>query len=876
MERLSSGLRINRASDDAAGLAISEKMRGQIRGLNQAVRNAQDGISLIQTAEGSLNETHSILQRMRELAVQAANDTLTASDRVEIQKEMDQLRTEIDRIANTTEFNTKKLLDGTTSALTSTDLLETKVFMRDGLRVEDQFGQKAAGGGNFKLEIDATPGTAQIQKTDIFKIKHDVGLSVEDEHEGHATFEPTDQANIDWGTGNTVDMTITVGDRTIAVTLTGTGSDQAGLATDINGSELSEIVTAYGDDGDNAFYIQANDPGEVMTVTWEDHDVFGDGVSGEEVRDPSEQNITNVNIVDANQFLEGSYDVMVAEDVSDSLSANSIVTEYSQSGENLVDTAGTGFTVEGAQTLNQSLSLEVVGINGNDVTFSYEYTNMDMDGAITRGDGEITIDANVNTNDYTIGGVQYNAVDLTAAANFTVGDRIVVNSHADASAGDDLVTIQRDDSAVAHFLFNDGAANLLDTTQDFRFFQLNEDDGTHVDSEMSMTFDDAIKSQGYLDASNTDNLISAAGFDITEGGTIGDIAGLNTELRDIDRFWDASGNFLLDDPQTITLVQGDGTKASFTLFENDTIEDVVNKIDAAIRNERTNFAPGTIEAGKGLGQGALVGENEGEFAYYVRVPDVEGEQARVEGTIVINSAITGQQGEIQFVGDEDVIKALSLTNIRDSKENQFNITVTDAHSGNAVAENVQVTGNMLVGTVHTNVDVEFDPMANVGVQWQSEIGTSDDNSWVFESESESYETFVHLADNTMVFHIGANPLQDVAAGIGDMRARALGVHNVQVTDRDAANRAIQQIDNAIETVSAERSKMGALQNRLDHTINNLMVASENLTAAESRIRDVDMAAEMMEFTKNQILMQAGTAMLAQANMRPQSVLQLLG
>ena len=115
MEKLSSGVRINKAGDDAAGLAISEKMRGQIRGLDQASRNAQDGISLIQTAEGALNETHSILQRMRELSVQSSNDTSTGDDRKEIQKEMNQLIDEIDRISNDTEFNTQKLLNGSYS-----------------------------------------------------------------------------------------------------------------------------------------------------------------------------------------------------------------------------------------------------------------------------------------------------------------------------------------------------------------------------------------------------------------------------------------------------------------------------------------------------------------------------------------------------------------------------------------------------------------------------------------------------------------------------------------------------------------------------------------------------------------------------------------
>ncbi|MEB6548736.1 flagellin [Heyndrickxia sporothermodurans] len=112
MEKLSSGLRINKAGDDAAGLAISEKMRGQIRGLDMASKNSQDAISLIQTAEGALNETHDILQRMRELAVQAGNDTNTTSDREEIQKEINQMTSEINRIGNTTEFNTQKLLNG--------------------------------------------------------------------------------------------------------------------------------------------------------------------------------------------------------------------------------------------------------------------------------------------------------------------------------------------------------------------------------------------------------------------------------------------------------------------------------------------------------------------------------------------------------------------------------------------------------------------------------------------------------------------------------------------------------------------------------------------------------------------------------------------
>lgn len=148
LEKLSSGLRINKAGDDAAGLAISEKMRGQIRGLDQASRNAQDSISMIQSAEGGLNETHSILQRMRELAVQASTDTNTATERKALQDEMKQLTSEIDRIANTTEFNTKKLLNGDLKG--ATDLVKGSVntessFANGDVKFTAVLSQAAAG-----------------------------------------------------------------------------------------------------------------------------------------------------------------------------------------------------------------------------------------------------------------------------------------------------------------------------------------------------------------------------------------------------------------------------------------------------------------------------------------------------------------------------------------------------------------------------------------------------------------------------------------------------------------------------------------------------------------------------------------------------------
>lgn len=632
LERLSSGLRINRASDDAAGLAISEKMRSQIRGLNQAVRNAQDGISFIQTAEGALSESHAILQRMRELAVQAANDTYTANDRMEIQKEIDQLITELDRIGNTTEFNTKKLLDGTTSALSSTDKLSTQVFMRDGLRVVDQFGQKAVGGGNYKLEIAATPGLNQVQKTDIMKAKHESNVQEINNTGGglravlsHAI--DTTVANFSAGI-------------TIRLTATGAATTTAALA--------SATVTVR---------LAMTSAGGTVTAT-----------------------VQNV------------YDALKAVTASITLAGGSTI------------------------AFNQLIGLELR-------------------------------------------------------------------------------------------------------------------DGTLLAAAGSNTFTDV-------------------------GWFIGDIAKASTEINQIDRFWDANGNFLVDDPQTITLVQGDGSKAYVTIFGTDTIENIMNKLNTAIA--------------KDLGQGKLV-DDASNFVKYVERASASENFYKVEGTFVIQSAVAGKPGVINFIGDESLINALSLTTIQTPTENKFSVNVTDAHDDSKViASGVNISGNMLVGVVHKNVDVRFDN--NTGIKVTSTGGFTFNLSALTAAQT----TYVHLADNTNVFQIGANPLQDVAAAIGDMRAAALGVDNVLVTSRDLANRAITQIDNAIGRVSTERSKLGALQNRLEHTIANLSVAAENLTAAESRIRDLDMAAEMMSFTKNQIMMQAGTAMLAQANMKPQVVLQLLG
>lgn len=428
LEKLSSGYRINKASDDAAGLAISEKMRGQIKGLKQATRNAQDGISLIQTAEGALNETHSILQRMRELAVQSANDSNSDSDRSEIQKEIAQLLTEINRISSSTEFNTKKLLNGESGTKISYSTNANLAFAQitDG---------EAVTAGSKAIEITAAATQAKV--------------------EGAA-----------------------VGD------LTGLGGEQT---VSIGGVNITFDVT----EGDEAATAQA----------------FIDAV-----------NAANIGIV----------------------------------------------------------------------------ASGDEDG-----------------------------IDLIAEAYGSIGNFTV-------------------------------AANA-------------------VTEALGLTTDDSTSE-------------SAVGANVA--GTIDGVAG--------------TGNGLT--------LSGSGISVEFTVSAN---------------------------------------------------------------------------------------------------------------------------------TVDTKGSVE-------------------------------------ITKNELSLQIGANNGQDMRINIGSVSTMDLGVSTLDASTQAGAKSAIQKLDTAIGLVSSERSKLGAYQNRLDHTINNLGTAAENLTSAESRIRDVDMAAEMSEFTKAQILSQAGVAMLAQANQAPQAVLKLLG
>ncbi|MBQ7169058.1 MAG: hypothetical protein IJR63_04060 [Synergistaceae bacterium] len=532
---LASGLKINSSSDDAAGLSISEKMRSQIKGYDMAIKNAQDGVSLLRTADDALGNTDGLLHRMRELSVQAGNDTLTMQDRVHIQEEIDGLLGQLDNVSKQTKFNTKKLLNGDAGALWSASDTSVRIRVRGSLLTFNSEGSSHNNinvGANYRIEIRSEPGKAQVQKSNIMSV--------------------------------------------------------------------TETMLIEGD----------NEPVEV-----------------------------------------------------------------------------------------------------------------------------------------------------------------------------------------------------------------------------------------YYDRS----------------------------LREMPQFYDSEGKFYVLEPQKLTLVQGNGKTAGVMIYGEDTLRDAASKINEAIAS--------------GLGQSAYT-DDASRFAVvsdgsemtaesvYSRSA-VYGDDGKITGydissTLVVRSAVQGQEGEIYFAGNDELIHAFGLNTIQDSQEGTFRVSVFNAHTGEAVATDVKVTGHELAGIIHPNVDVDFDPMAGTVASWDES-----QKKYILASDG-VYTANVHLADNGILFQVGTNQDESFAVQLGNVSAETLGVDRVNVMTRDLAQKSIGYIDTAIDSVVKQRTQIVAYGNALEHTLQSINIAGENINDSMGRITDADYAKSTMRFIEFQILSKAGEAMMSQANQQPEAVFSLLG
>ena len=651
LEKLSSGFRINRAGDDAAGLAISEKMKAQITGLETASANAQDGISLIQTAEGNLNEVHSMLNRMVELATKSANGTYTQTERDALQDEVDALLDEINRISQSANFNGTKLLDGTMG------------LNKDAFTIGDTGAVAGVPGADLtdKLTLPAD-GSAAAANTAFH-------LGTASVTQANPSFT-IDLGDLSLGAG-------TGGDATVDITVGGAKLESGNLgATAKSAKDIRDAILA---NAANWTGKSTNGTGAIAKVGDFNFKVEADGETG----------------------LKFTYAGMDA---------------------NTPPAATDTFTQAQADTLNGTLL-------GGGVTAAIT----DSTGGSHKGD------------------VFHNTMDVVKAVAKSDGVR----------AGMD-VTLTADVVKPGQSLTIDG-----------KTFTFVEWDGKATLGENEI----GIKKE----------------YDLTT------TAGQNNAIHDVvDQLsHKETDNFRIEvkDGSTIHIEQKVG---------NTNVYDTEAKLKAVVSAK----GAGT-EAGTAL----------------TVTPDkiVAGDSIRVgDKTYTFGDG----QGQIAL-GENGADAVANLTKALEA--DGFTVTPDAANANKLVI----------------SAPAGQDSPAIIGGGLTLQIGDT------------------------------ADSFNKMTVAVANMSAKGLGLDGLKITSETLASQSIDKVKNAINSVSTARASMGALQNRLEHTINNLDVAVENLSAANSRIRDTDMAKEMMNYTKMNVLVQSAQAMLAQANQQPQSVLQLL-
>ncbi len=349
-----------------------------------------------------------------------------------------------------------------------------------------------------------------------------------------------------------------------------------------------------------------------------------------------------------------------------------------------------------------------------------------------------------------------------------------------------------------------------------------------------------------------------------------------SNVRDIAQFYDANGRFLLDgDTERLTVRQGDreinigvGSASEMgELAENISEQIWLNLLmqsDGQLRGEKDTLP-------EGAKFGLMDKRDQHEIFQFVNKLPGKSANESVVATMLAHSVLPGAEKQLNFYGSEDLMKAFGFATIQDAEEASFRLTISDAHNGKIVSSGTKVqAGSRVNGLISDGIALDIS--GDIGINQIRYVGERGS----FEAARSSvFEEYVHLADNTAQMQIGANEGEDITLQLGDMSSAALDIEDIDVRSRISAARSITRLDRAIDKVSSQRSSIGAQINRLEHSITNLNVASVNLTSARSRIIDADMAKEMMEFTKLNILLQAGISMSAQANQQQNHVMKLI-
>lgn len=756
INRLSSGLRINSFMDDPSRMSISEKMRGFILGLQTSSQNAQDGISYLQTAEGATTEITNMLQRMRELSVEGANGVYSANDRLEIQKEIDQLKAEIDRISETTQFNTKKLINGESSGAwnSGTDKISAVI-------------NGTVADGNYDISVDVKPGQNQVQSTQIFTLR-----------EGKLGAYVGNQGTTNIGEVSSPDNIKDTADGSYNVTVANP-TDGGVAGADMNSS--MDFINSYQKEGSNMAFgavsataLKTNESGYFMIEFTENSTTAENGAG------------YRVKFISAETGEEGQWIDFETED-------GKLKGSYDSNGFNLEFEIP---MLAGADTVNDGDKFLFSVTDAKDVT-----NNEDL---MANGGGALQISQN---------GVQ--------------GPVIVYNQPNSLTKPDDKDGIVEYNNVTVHMVTLDSKTGTFDT------------------GEITLGFQENTGAAG-----NGQTLGGTASIEVRKGG---EAATATTKLSELANFVDENGVELFASTQELK-IYGNNTNTTIYLEGDDTIQDVVEKITKAITQD-LGMGSGLTEVDK-----KLVSFNQIEGTGFGVVP----------GTMILQSALTGKDGELSFIGSQKLMDALGLEVVQESSQNIQTITATDNLTGVVVGE--RVTSNSRVTDVIPGIDLIVDTRTGVDAYYNTGTGKIDFKP---SNRLENQNLNLHIVDARTEIQIGTEKGEKLDVSLPALNTAALGIGNTNINTQEDAQRAITEVDNALSKVVSARSKIGAHVNRLNSTINTLATAEENTTASESRIRDTDIAKETTAMTTAQVAYQANIAILAQANQIPAIALSLL-
>jgi len=796
MERLSTGIRINSAKDDAAGLAIALRMTADIRGMAVAIRNANDGISLTQTAEGSLGQINDMLQRMRELAVQSANGTASADNRAASQLEVTQLKQEIDNIASRTNFNGIKLLDGTAAKLN----LQTGVNAGDSMTVQiAAAGTKDLGlGARSSLSATGFSGAAGALKNiaagDITINGVAVGASsADDDAFSTSGFE-----------------TVTLAMPVLANTKTFQFDGVLFTAANGNGATEAEsavaFAAAYNSSTNAKLYTAAASGNNVVMTAKAAGDLTSAGTAGDAGSQASAATAGNMIVATATTVAGGG-----AEKATSAIAKVAAINRVS---------AQTGVTA----------SVSATTVSGSVMTAA-------------AGTGTIMING-------------------VATASFSTTTDAGV-SRANTTAAINLITAQTGVRAIDSGDLKKGVVLVADDGRNITV-ALAGTSGTFNSASTGLGAS-AVSSGGYT-------LTSANGSPVVIGsssnGTVAN-AGLSAGT------YTANVSIVSSTARSPAATTVAPSVANTGLLEAGTMKINGISIDAAITADDTASdvtATSSTKAASAIAIAAAINKKSA----------LTGVVAKAEPNVVVGSGFVAhtRAGTLQLNGTAIALTATtgasrgSLVAEINKYSGQTGVVASDNGSGLTMTaedgRNISMAYGGVVGAAATDIGIlagsmvtsatATDVTAAKATTTYSRVSLSSDLTFSLEAGSDGNANLEKLGFKAGTIG-GANNGVRIAA--------------VNVATEAGAALAITALDAAMKSVSMSQAQLGAFQNRLESVISNLTEADQNMTASRSRVLDTDYAKESTNLAKSQIVSQAATAMLAQANQSAQSVLALL-